>query len=436
MKRIKAKVFHETSYDSLVKQVFDFFACIEDPRNRSINYSLRDFLMSAYAMFALKYPSLLRFETQAGNERENLKSLFRVGDLCSDAQMRKVLDKVDAAPLRKQFVNFYNGLRDDGALKVYEVLGGYKICSVDGVHHFQSTKVNCNQCLKAEHRDGTISYSHSMLGAVLVHPDQREVFVMGAEPIINQDGNVKNDCELNAHKRLTKWLAKHYKEEKLLMIEDALYANGPHIKEVLAEKWAYIFNVKPKQHKGLFQLMETRQQKTKSQKTLTKVDAKGNTYTYQWSNTMTLNNSHPDLRVNMVILDVKTKKGSTTRFSYITSFKISKRNVETLVKVGRSRWKIENETFNTLKNQGYNFEHNYGHGNLHLSNTLAILMLLAFVTDQIYQHTNTLFNKIWEATKTKAKIWDMLKASFMVRKLTNFEKTYSFIADQFFVQLE
>jgi hypothetical protein len=29
---------------------------------------------------------------------------------------------------------------------------------------------------------------------------------------------------------------------------------------------------------------------------------------------------------------------------------------------GRARWKIENETFNTLKNQGYNFEHNYGLG--------------------------------------------------------------------------
>ena len=151
---------------------------------------------------------------------------------------------------------------------------------------------------------------------------------------------------------------------------------------------------------------------------------------------MTLNSSHPNLKVNLVILDLKTKKGSTTRFSFITSIKISKRNVATLVRVERSRWKIENETFNTLKNQGYNFEHNYGHGHLHLSNTLSVLMLLAFVTDQIYQHTNTLFNQILKATKTKAKIWDMLKASFMVRKLNSFEKTYKFIAVQFSVQLE
>ena len=37
--------------------------------------------------------------------------------------------------------------------------------------------------------------------------------------------------------------------------------------------------------------------------------------------------------------------------------------------------KIENETFNTLKNQGYNFEHNYGHGNENLSVFFALLMI-------------------------------------------------------------
>ena len=49
---------------------------------------------------------------------------------------------------------------------------------------------------------------------------------------------------------------------------------------------------------------------------------------------------------------------------------------------GRARWKIENETFNTLKNQGHEFEHNYGHGYKNLSVTLAYLMMLAFLVDQ------------------------------------------------------
>ena len=436
MKGAKRLLVRQISYDSLVNKVYDFFGTIEDPRNRSIDYSFRDFLMSAFAMFALKYPSLLQFESQSEHEKNNLKRLFRVGKLCSDAQMRKVLDKVDASPLRRQFVKFFYDLKDDGLLKAYEVLGGYLICSVDGVQHFSSAHVHCNQCLKSQHRDGTTTYSHAMLGAVLVHPDQREVFVMGAEHIINQDGAVKNDCELNSHKRLTTWLARHYKEEKLLMVEDALYANGPHLRALMEQDWAYVINVKPLKHKALFQLMDTRQQQTKARKTLTKTDHKGNTYTYQWSNTMTFNNTHPDIKVNMVIVDVKSKKGKTKRFSFITSIPITRRNVEEIVRIGRSRWKIENETFNTLKNQGYHFRHNYGHGNSHLANTLSIIMLLAFVSDQIFQRTSKLFNDIWKATKTKSKLWEMLRAFFMVKKLNSFENAYKLIAAQFFVQLE
>ena len=170
--------------------------------------------------------------------------------------------------------------------------------------------------------------------------------------------------------------------------------------------------------------------------TTTKTDLKGNTLNYQWTNTMTFNSSHPDLKVNMLIVDITSKKGKTKRFSYITSIALTRRNVEQVVQIGRSRWKIENETFNTLKNQGYHFEYNYGHGNQHLANTLLIIMMLAFLVDQIYQRSSKLFNQIWKATKTKSKLWEMPRASFMVRKLSSFENTYQLIAAQFFVQLE
>jgi hypothetical protein len=49
-------------------------------------------------------------------------------------------------------------------------------------------------------------------------------------------------------------------------------------------------------------------------------------------------------------------------FSWVTDFIIAPENFYQIMCGGRARWKIENETFNTLKNQGYNFEHNYGLG--------------------------------------------------------------------------
>ena len=59
----------------------------------------------------------------------------------------------------------------------------------------------------------------------------------------------------------------------------------------------------------------------------------------------------------------------------------AKQNVAAIMRAGRASWKVENETFNTLKNQGYHFEHNFGHGEKHLATVFANLMMLAFLID-------------------------------------------------------
>ena len=55
--------------------------------------------------------------------------------------------------------------------------------------------------LEKHHRNGSITYSHQLLGAALIHPDRREVIPLMPEPIVKQDGTEKNDCERNAAKR-------------------------------------------------------------------------------------------------------------------------------------------------------------------------------------------------------------------------------------------
>ena len=62
-----------------------------------------------------------------------------------------------------------------------------------------------------------------------------------------------------------------------------------------------------------------------------------------------------------------------------------------LMRAARARWRIENETFNTLKNHGDYFEHNFGRGHRHLSTMFAYLMMLAFLIDQIQQRCCALF---------------------------------------------
>ena len=99
-------------------------------------------------------------------------------------------------------------------------------------------------------------------------------------------------------------------------------------------------------------------------------------------------------------------------FSWVTDLRVSTRNVYKLMRGGRARWKIENETFNTLKNQGYNFEHNYGHGEQNLSVVFATLMLLAFLVDQTQQLCCALFRAVWAKLGSKRLLWERLRALF------------------------
>jgi hypothetical protein len=95
---------------------------------------------------------------------------------------------------------------------------------------------------------------------------------------------------------------------------------------------------------------------------------------------------------------------------------------------GRAKWKIENETFNTLKNQGYNFEHNFGHGYKHLTTIFAMLMFLAFMIDQIQQFSCGLFQMALEAMESKTRLWVRMRAYFMTLFIDSWEDFFQGIA--------
>ena len=105
------------------------------------------------------------------------------------------------------------------------------------------------------------------------------------------------------------------------------------------------------------------------------------------------------------------------------------------MRAGRARWKIENETFNTLKNQGYNFEHNYGHGKQNLATILALLMFLAFTVDQMIQRCWRVFRQVRGGLRTKAKLWDMVRSLFKVQPFPTMDALYRQIADLYDIQL-
>jgi hypothetical protein len=106
-----------------------------------------------------------------------------------------------------------------------------------------------------------------------------------------------------------------------------------------------------------------------------------------------------------------SKDKVTYQNSWVTDITISEHNVVDLVKGGRARWKIENETFNTLKSQGYHIEHNYGHGRQNLSLNFFLLNLLAFFMHEIFQLTD----RLYQACRRKASARKAFLLYFAVR---------------------
>jgi hypothetical protein len=229
------------------------------------------------------------------------------------------------------------------------------------------------------------------------------------EPILRRDGEAKNDCERNAAKRFLDQLAGDYPEWVFTITEDALSPNAPHIREILKHGYHFILGVKEGDHAYLFEQVARARQA--GQTTEYEVQEGQTVHRFSVSNGLALNQSNPDLLVNFIEY-WEIRPDQTQHFSWVTDFAVTATNVMTLMRGGRARWKVENETFNTLKNQGYHFEHNFGHGQQNLSVVFAVLMMLAFLVDQIQQLGDALFQAALNKAKRRCRLWEKVRALF------------------------
>jgi hypothetical protein len=403
------RVRKRLSADALYSLLRLGFERIPDHRGRECPISLPDALMSAFGMFALKDPSLLAFEERRNDE--NMRNLFGIARVPSDTHLREILDPVEPRQLRPVFNNVLSQLQRGKALEPFVFYQGCYLLSLDGTGYFSSSSIHCDSCLeKVNQQTGEVTYQHQMLAAVLVHPDHREVIPLAPEPIEKQDGSEKNDCERNAAKRLLRHIRQEHPHLKLIVVEDGLASNAPHIRELLDLNMHFIVGAKPGDHPFLFEQVLAAFE-TDRMTTICWTDG-GVFYEIDFLNGVSLNDSNQDVRVNFLQYGEYGPNGEERRWTWVTDLEISRQNARRMVKGGRCRWKIENETFNTLKNQGYHFEHNYGHGEKNLSVVFALLMMLAFLVDQVQQLCCPLFQAVWKRVGTKRALWERLRSHF------------------------
>lgn len=432
MKRIKSikskKITPRKDFntDALLRPMKEQFSRIPDLRTGVVEISLPDALMSGFAMFSLKDPFLLAFEQRRMAENSNLNSIFNINTIPSDTRMREILDEVAPENPRPSFTSIFRTLQRGKALEPLVFMNGCYLLSIDGTGYYSSEKIGSESCMEKKHKkSGKTTCYRQMLGAAIVHPGSREVVPLAPEMIIKQDGETKNDCERNAAKRFFSDLRREHPHLPLIVTEDGLSSNAPHIKNLKENNLHYILGVKQGDHDFLFQYVNTAAAQGAGVAEYACPDKEDSTipHEFRFINGVPLNQSNQDLPVNFVEYWESSPKGRR-HFSWITDFTIARENVYQITRGGRARWKIENETFNTLKNQGYNFGHNYGLGKKHLSTIFTQLMMLAFLVDQVQQLTSKLFKAVWKKCGSKRELWEHVRSLFKTFILKSMQELY------------
>lgn len=457
------KIKKHLGFKSLRESLSGTFNAIKDHRQaHKIDYSLHDAMMSGFACMYFQDPSLLQFQKRLETKyhSSNLKTLFGVHKIPESTQLRSIIDAVDGSKLRPFFTEYFYRLQRGKHLKQFELFKGLYLCALDGTQYFSSGSLSCKGCLTTQHKkkkgsdtdlerldfetedfsspeetedsssaeETKLRYSHKVLQAALMHPDLRQVIPLMPEEIYNTDGQDKQDCEMNGAKRLIPQIRKDHPQLGLIITGDDLFSKQPIIEDLKADRMHYIFVAKPTSHTYLADWLSVYPELNKKDR----IDEKNVRHVYEWMNDVPLHGGKGAIHVNYFSYKMlkKDKKGiekETYKNSWITDLDVTKDTVETLVKGGRCRWKIENECFNTLKNQGYCIEHNYGHGEENLCFNFYLLTLIAFTFHQVFELTDRLYQTARGKLGSKRHLWETLRSYVKLMIFDSWEHLVEFM---------
>jgi len=420
------------------------FEKIPDFRNPLlIQIPLADFFMSAFAIFSLKMPSLLKLDEERAHP-SILPSLYKITRVPSDTQMRTVLDEVPPVMIRPMFKRLFVRAQRAKVLEQFKFLDEGYLVSADGSGYFFSDDVHCEHCLTKKNQEtGKISYYHQMLTGAIVCPGKNLVVPFCPEPIKKQPGETANDSEQAAMERFIDDFRREHPKLKVVLVTDALHAHGGFIRKLNINNMSYILSVKPGSHEKLFEALEKWETLKEFEILVIEEEIgdkikKKRIHEFRFKNRVLLNHSTLDVAVNFLDYRESTqwvdRKGrlreQKRKFSWVTDIELTKDNVFKIMRGGRSRWKIENETFNTLKNQGYEFEHNFGHGRKHLTDVFAFMMMLVFMFDQLSEASCKTFQAaLKQRFGKRIRLWEKLRGLYeCALKVESWRQFMEFIA--------
>ena len=400
--------------DSLLLSFRETASTLPDPRTGSnTQYSVADAAACAFAPFFFQDPSFLAFQRrmEKSRARSNCRSLFGVHKIPCDNTIRSLLDGASPHAFDPLFPLCLETLDRHAALDDFRRLDNRLLVALDGIEFHKSYKIKCD-CCSTRHvgQAQTPQYFHSMVCPAVVADGHNRVlplmpaFIQPRHDPAASDTDLsgqarKQDCERNAAKR---WISRYLNNLGTylpILLGDDLYCCHPLCQLVLQHGADFIFVCKPASHKCLHDFLHESLYHSSGWLPVRNAKRQLTFHRYRWQSGVPVRDGADAVTGTWIEFTIRrrTPDGQGWKQTYFntcfTSLEVTPDNVAEIARAGRARWKIENEVFNCLSNQGYHLKHNFGHGSDGLANLLVVLNLLAFAFHSVLDSLRGLWRR-------------------------------------------
>jgi len=370
------------------------FRGVTDPRQPAyITYPLPAVLTAGLLLFLLRLAARRQIQHQLrgnGPSAAKFKALFGVADCPHGDTVDYLCSRLSVAEVQETVTRLPETLIRRKVLYRHRLLDEYFLVVIDGTGFHTFTERHCPHCLTRTVHGRTIYY-HPVLEAKLVTATGW-AFSLMTEFIENPTAYpTKQDCELKAFYRLAPRLKQRFPRLPICLLLDGLYANGPTFALCQRYHWQYFVTLQegdlPTVHEEFEALCRLEPENSLHCRTGVQLQTQQD---YRWANDISYVDSDRREHTVSVLECLETQpdaqgQRTTTRFKWLTSFRVTAKRVLTLANEGgRLRWKIENEGFNVQKNGGYALEHAYSQNHT-ASQVFYLLLQLAHSLAQLLE---------------------------------------------------
>ena len=336
---------------------------LTDTRNQSyVTYSIKICVLTRILALCSGIQSMNQINRDFNTEEtiQNINNILNENyvELPHKDTLTNVVNELSFTELEEIQTYMIKTLIRSKTLDKYRYKGMFHVV-IDGTGLY-STRVNLGeQAITKIFNEGEDNeyklYSYYALEAKLICGDM--VFSLATEFVENEiyiddNGNEirkfdKQDCELKASYRLLKKIKERFPKLPIIIGGDALYLGKPFLELCDEYKFNYIIRYKEDAASSI----------KKNFDTFKIID--GN---YQYQNEVIYGEvkNKEFYTINVITYDeLDEEAGEKTNFKYITNLKITKKNKEEIVALGRKRWKIENKGFKEQKSGVLNISHIY-----------------------------------------------------------------------------